>query len=384
MDRRSFLIASGVSSLATIAVPAMAEPASAAQEPRSLRIKAGFLSIGLDQAGRVVSLVDLRNGTDYAAAGRSVPLVSVVLGDGKQEAATQVQVSRRDPRVLVFSSAKVTVEVKVVKYATYSTLEVVRLDAAPGTDVQTLLWGPLSTSVTQKVGEDVGVVGNSRFAFGIIPLNDKTVGAWPKEFDSLGFGADVESLPYGHAGTQNGRSAGAKTSWGSILRAYTYDYSKVRIREGEIPIGPLSGPEGKILGSKLAVFGSAPDLVLTVLSQVAQGEDLPYPTINGQWQKVAQATRQPFLTLHDLSTGKPRLRRKFRPAGRDQERLLRAGRRRPVEVNRPLRVQQQLRRFGRRRDPDGGNRRRERGAGRRAHTVQFHRPQRPLHCSATG
>ncbi|WP_406424733.1 Ig domain-containing protein [Streptomyces sp. NBC_00842] len=280
----------------------MAEPASAAQEPRSLRIKAGFLSIGLDQAGRVVSLVDLRNGTDYAAAGRSVPLVSVVLGDGKQEAATQVQVSRRDPRVLVFSSAKVTVEVKVVKYATYSTLEVVRLDAAPGTDVQTLLWGPLSTSVTQKVGEDVGVVGNSRFAFGIIPLNDKTVGAWPKEFDSLGFGADVESLPYGHAGTQNGRSAGAKTSWGSILRAYTYDYSKVRIREGEIPIGPLSGPEGKILGSKLAVFGSAPDLVLTVLSQVAQGEDLPYPTINGQWQKVAQATRQPFLTLHDLST----------------------------------------------------------------------------------
>ncbi|ASQ99758.1 Ig domain-containing protein [Streptomyces sp. 11-1-2] len=302
MDRRNFLIASGLSSLATITVPAMAEPASAAQEPRSLRIKAGFLAIGLDQAGQVASLVDLRDGTDYAAADRKTPLVSVVLEDGKQEAPTQVRVSRRDPRVLVFSSDKVSVEVKVVTRATYSTLEVTGLDAASGVDVQTLLWGPLAARVNQTVGEGVGVVGDGRFVFGIHPLNDKTVGAWPKEFGSFGFGSDVESKPYGQGGTQNDWSAAAKTSWGSILRAYTYDYSKVRIRDGQIPTGPLPGSERKIIGSKLAVFGSAPDLVLTVLSQVARREGLPYPTINGQWQKVAEATRQPFLVLHDLSS----------------------------------------------------------------------------------
>ncbi|MFI6724363.1 Ig domain-containing protein [Streptomyces atratus] len=301
MDRRSFLIAGGVSSLATIALPALAEPAFAAQEPKAPRIKAGFLAIGLDQTGRVTSLVDLRNGTDYAAEGRTLPLVSVVLEDGKQEAPTQVQVSRRDPRVLVFSSDKVTVEVKVVAHATYATLEVVGLDTASGVEVQTLLWGPLAVRANQTVGEGVGVVGDSRFVFGIHPLNDKTIGAWPREFASFGFGADVESRPYGQSGTQNDWSAAAKTSWGSILRAYTYDYTKARIRDGQIPTGPLAGAEGKIVGSKLAVYGSAPDLVLTVLSQVAQREDLPYPTINGQWQKVAEATRQPFLVLHDLS-----------------------------------------------------------------------------------
>ncbi|MEV0808995.1 hypothetical protein, partial [Micromonospora sp. NPDC050200] len=206
-------------------------------------------------------------------------------------------------KVFTFHTDKATIDVKVVKLPTYSTLEVVGLDPAPGVDVQTLLWGPLPTNITQTVGEDVGVVGNDAFRFGWRPLNDKTVGAWPREFNSYGFGSDVRANPYGAAGTQNDWSAAAKTTWGSILRAYTYDYSKVRIRDSQIPTGPLSGSEGQIVGSKLALFGSSPNLVLSVLSQVAQDQGLPYPTINGQWQKVAQATRQSFLTLHDLSSG---------------------------------------------------------------------------------
>ncbi|MFI1092488.1 Ig domain-containing protein [Streptomyces sp. NPDC020917] len=300
MDRRSFLIASGASSLAAIGVPALAEPASAVDEPKSWRIKAGFLAIDLDSAGRVVSLVDLRNGTDYVSSDRTTPLVSVVLADGQQETPSRVRGSRRDPRTLVFSSDRVTVRVRIATYATYTTLEVVRLDAAPGVEVQTLLWGPLATTA-ETVGEDVGVVGDSRFVFGMHPLNDKTVGAWPLEFGAFGFGADIVPRPM--TGLQTDWSAAAKTSWGSMLRAYTYDYSTVRIRDGQIPTGPLPGPEGKIVGSKLAVFGSAPDLVFTVLSQVAQEQHLLYPTIDGQWQKVAEATRQPFLTLSDLSSG---------------------------------------------------------------------------------
>ncbi|MFE7359259.1 hypothetical protein ACFU8Q_40870 [Streptomyces sp. NPDC057543] len=306
MERRNFLIAGGLSSLALIATPALAQPAAAAgpaiteQAGRPLRIRAGFLSLGLDPTGRVVELKDIREGTDYLAAGKSLPLVSVVLGDGKQDVPTQVKVSRRDRHVLVFSGDQATVEVKVVNHATYATLEVVGLDAAPGVDVRTLLWGPLTTRVTDTVGEAVGVVRDSGFALGITPLNDKTVGGWPKEFDAYGFGSEVKSKPYGEAGTQNEWGAAAKTSWGSILRAYSYDYSTVRTREDGIRIGPLPGFEGRILGSKLAVYGSTPDLVLTVVSQIAQGEHLPYPTIDGQWQKAARATRQPFLALSSL------------------------------------------------------------------------------------
>ncbi|MFF4829356.1 hypothetical protein ACFY20_41925 [Streptomyces sp. NPDC001312] len=146
MDRRNFLIAGGLGSLALIVTPALAQPAAAAgpaiteQAGRPLRIRAGFLALGLDSTDRVVELKDVRKGTDYLPAGRSLPLVSVILGDGKQDVPTQLKVSRRDRNVLVFSGDKATVEVKVVNHATYATLEVVGLDAAPGVDVRTLLW----------------------------------------------------------------------------------------------------------------------------------------------------------------------------------------------------------------------------------------------------
>ncbi|MFE4414915.1 hypothetical protein [Streptomyces sp. NPDC056821] len=145
-----------------------------------------------------------------------------------------MKVSRRDRNVLVFSGEKATVEVKVVNHATYATLEVVGLDAAPGVDVRTLLWGPLITSVTDTVGEAVGVVRDSGFALGITPLNDKTVGGWPKEFDAYGFGSEVKLKPYGEAGPQNEWGVAAKTSC-----------SRRRYPRGRRRTGPSRGGGGR-------------------------------------------------------------------------------------------------------------------------------------------
>ncbi|MER6949133.1 Ig domain-containing protein [Nonomuraea sp. NPDC000554] len=272
-------------------------PAAAAAD--GVRIGAGYLAIGLSDTGLVTSLVDTRTGADYLAPGKSVPLVSVV-ADGQRAVPTKVELSQHG-KMLTFRTSKATVDVQVVTLPTYSTLEVVGLTPAPGADVQTLLWGPLPTKVTQTVGENVGAVGDDTFRFGLRPLNDKTVGSWPPEYDSYGFGADLTQSGFGSLGTQTEWSVAAKTTWGSILRAYSYDYSKVRVRRNQIPVGPIEGPGGQIIGSKLALFGAAPDLALSVLSQIAQDQSLPYPTIDGQWQKVAQATRQSVLALHDLN-----------------------------------------------------------------------------------
>lgn len=291
------LFAGIMSSLTTLAVTAT--PVHAVQA-RQLQVTAGFSSIGLDRAGRVTSITDLRTGTDYLAAGKSVPLVSVV-ADGRQEPPTRVQRSATDPRVLRFRNDKATIDLKIVNEPAYTTLEVTGLTAAPGVDVQTLLWGPLPTNITQTVGEDVGVVGNDTFRFGFRPLNDKTVASWPLEHYDYGFGSDIVPSGFGSVGTQSEWSGAAKTKWGSILRAYSYDYSKVRTRGGQTPVGPMQAPEGRIVGSKIALFGSTPDLVLSVLSEIARGQGLPYPTINGQWQKAAQATRQSVLAFHDLN-----------------------------------------------------------------------------------
>lgn len=313
MDRRSFLIAGAASSLAATAITAVpahaADAAHAAQASTPLRINAGFLSLSLSKSGLVSKLADRRDGTDHLPAGRSMPLVSVV-ADGKQETPTAVRRSRRDRRVLVFSGKKVSIDVKVIELPTYTTLEVVGLSAAPGVDMQTLLWGPLATGVNQTVGETAGVVRNDTFAIGMRPLNDKTVGGWPNEHLSYGFGPDLIWNPYGlQTGAKDewlASNVAAKTTWGSVLRASTYDYSRIRIRERttgyQIPLGPLPAPEGRIVGSKVALFGSSPDLTLTVLSQIAKEGGLPYPTLNGQWQKAAQRTSQSHFWLSDLNT----------------------------------------------------------------------------------
>ncbi|NUR90265.1 MAG: hypothetical protein HOY71_39830 [Nonomuraea sp.] len=263
-------------------------------------VTAGYLDLELDDAGTVVGLKDSRTGADHLAAGRSASLVSVVIG-GQQRRPDHVRRLGRDR--LVFTGDGFTVEVRLQTRPGYTTLEATRVEG----DVQTLLWGPLATSVTQTIGETVGVVRDDSFAIGLRPLTDRTEGAWPQEYQDYGWESEVADNPSAlQVAPHEEWSAAGRTSWGSVLRAFTYDYTRERVRKNlgghPIPVGPLPGEEGKVAGSKIALFGTAPEMAPTVLSDIARGEGLPYPTQDGQWQKTAQASSQSFLVLNDLRT----------------------------------------------------------------------------------
>ncbi|MFF3786872.1 Ig domain-containing protein [Streptomyces sp. NPDC001933] len=281
---------------------------TAARARAAIKLSAGYLAIGLDSTGTVISLKDSRTGTDYLAPGKSVSLVSLVI-DGQQVRPTKVTRWGRD---LIFTNdAGLKIVVRAKKQAGYTTLEAVKVEGPAGADVQTLLWGPLPTSVNQTIGQAVGVVRDDQFAIGLRPLTDRTEGAWPQEYQDFGWESEVEDNPdklqvaLPHAIEE--WSAAGKTSWGSVLRAFTFDYTKERVRKdingSRLPVGPLSGQEGQIAGSKIALFGASPEMAPTVLSNIATGEHLPYPTQNGQWQKTAQASSQSFLVLRDINTG---------------------------------------------------------------------------------
>lgn len=271
-------------------------------------VSAGYLTIDLDSTGTVIGLKDSRTGTDYLARGKSASLVSLVI-NGRQERPTKVTRSGSHRGLLTFTNEKVgfRVEVKVENKAGYATLEAVKVNGPAGADVQTLLWGPLATSVTQTVGETVGVVRDNEFAIGLRPLTDRTEGAWPQEYQRFGWESEVDHNPSRlQVAPHEEWSAAGKTEWGSVVRAFTFDYTRERERQNSngyrIPVGPLPGDSGQITGSKIALFGASPELTPTVLSNIASGENLPYPTQNGQWQKSAQASSQSFLVLGDLRT----------------------------------------------------------------------------------
>ncbi|WP_081078343.1 Ig domain-containing protein [Burkholderia cepacia] len=274
----------------------------------TLHIPAGYLTLGLDSTGAVVELIDSRSGRNYISPGKSVPLVRLVI-NGVLAKPAGVRWSSADNTLSFVNDAGLAfeVDVRVLQKNGYATFEVTRVSTDPASDVKTLLWGPLPVAINQTVGEAAGVVRDNEFAIGLKPLNDRTEGAWPKEYPQYGWENEVIANPYNlYVASMEPWSVAAKTSWGAVLRAFTFDYTRRRERlnanDYPIPLGPLDGA-ASVIGSKIALYGSAPELVTTILSFIASGENLPYPTQNGQWQKVAQASGQSSFVLDDLDTG---------------------------------------------------------------------------------
>ncbi|WP_196799091.1 Ig domain-containing protein [Burkholderia cepacia] len=265
------------------------------------------MTLGLDATGAIVELIDSRSGRDYLSPGKSVPLVRLVI-DSVLVMPASVRWSPADNTLSFVNDAglKFEVDVRVLQKNGYATFEVTRVLVEPASDVQTLLWGPLPVAINQTVGEAAGVVRDNEFAIGLKPLNDRTEGAWPREYPQYGWENDVIPNPYDvDVAALEPWSVAAKTSWGAVLRAFTFDYTRQRERlnpnDYPIPVGPLDSA-GSVIGSKIALYGSEPALVTTILSFIASGENLPYPTQNGQWQKVAQASGQSSFVLDDLDT----------------------------------------------------------------------------------
>ena len=292
--------------------PAAPAPALTPEASGGVLLDAGYLRVGMDSTGEVTSLVDTRTAQDYIATGQgTAPLVSLVI-NGKQVPPTSLTLSGSNTLIFKNAAAGSEVDVAVGNETTYSTLTVTKVSATRTSDIQTLLWGPLATDITESLGETVGVVRNDDFAIGMQPLTDRTEGGWPVEDTDAGWDSQVVNNPSGvSVGPLSGWSIGARTSWGTLLRAFTFDYTKQRERLTEhagnppaypIPVGPLPGGEGSVVGSKIALFGTAPDTALTVLSGVATGQALPYPTFDGQWQKASQASSQSMLVFSDLDT----------------------------------------------------------------------------------
>ncbi|MFF7989029.1 ricin-type beta-trefoil lectin domain protein [Kitasatospora xanthocidica] len=275
-------------------------------------VDAGYLRLGMNATGQVTSLVDRRTARNHLATGQgTAPLVSLVVG-GRQVTPSAVTLGQGNTLRFTNSAAGIEIDVALQEKAAYTTLEVTDVVAPQDADVQTLLWGPLATGITQTLGESVGVVRDSTFAVGLKPLTDRTEGGWPREDTAMGWQSQVSPNPSRvQVAPLEEWSVGARTSWGTLLRAFTFDYTKKRDRltgvDGgvpyPIPVGPLADGRGSVVGSKIALFGTAPDLAPTVLSNIATDQGLPYPTINGQWQKTAQATSKSILIVSDLNAG---------------------------------------------------------------------------------
>ena len=312
-------------------------------------ITAGDLTLSLNAEGRITGLYEGdTGGANHRANGRSTPLLSLVVEESPGapvSTGTDVHYRSQSWRYttrtaetgetargsyLFRFSDRIEVTVEVVQKPGYATLEVTAIANPEGKDVRLVLWGPLATDISAHVGETVGVVSDRDFAVGLVGVNARTLGGWPQQYPQTG----LEAEAVGDAG-QGGACrydfavcAALPTTFGSMLQAYTRDYSVERVfkawsaggNEGPLPVAPLTGEQarhGQLVGSKVALFGVARGVtavgdeslrdamdaaVLDRLGAIGSGEDLPHPMVSKVWGKRAEQANAPHLIFTDLSS----------------------------------------------------------------------------------
>ena len=237
--------------------------------------------ISVDQKGRVTSLLDIVDSTEYLAKGQPAALLSV-LRNRRIENPAKAVASGDSILTLQFPESEVSIDVAVSAKPTHLTFEIIR--ATPVDAIDGAIWGPYSTSISETIGEIVGVVRDSRFAIGIQALNPKTLGSYPDNIE----GFDMS----------RGRAAEARP-WGSVLQCYSLNRNKPRSADvwlgnfPDMPIPPIPGET--VVGSKIALFGCPEPDVLDRIGEIEIAEGLPHPMINGIWFKKSPEQGRSYL-----------------------------------------------------------------------------------------
>ncbi len=262
---------------------------------------AGSLQLKVDGTGHVVRMVDETTGLDYSADSIGSPLVSVQTGG-----------VLRPPDALSWDAAAgiatleypegLSAQIGVTAKETHLVLELQEVSAS----VELIVWGPYATTISETIGETVGVVRDSVVAIGIQSLNPKTLGGLPWRDNDFPPQVDLfESGDFSDLDGEKSRyvlyrvEAAKPEDFGSTLQAYTRDRSTDRVIENwgkERYVAPAFD-DGGVTGSKIALFGTPTGRVLETLEAIEIEEGLPHPTIDGEWGKTARSAAAAYLIL---------------------------------------------------------------------------------------
>ena len=315
-----------------------------AQADDAVRISAGQVDYYLSSKGQITNIVSKQDGIDYVPEGHQDSNLVSLIANGEHHVPSHMSY---EDGVLYFEFASINAQVEVCleQKGAYTTFTVENVIVPPNVSLETLLWGPIKTTISEVVGESLGVAYNHEFALGIHDLNDKTIGGWPQEWTEITYPPGYPNQDNTYLSGMSWQSqaavvAPAKTEsnpnasgWGgSFLQSFTNQYTQptehvvagypwVRndkvdqsnpsfdsytiVANEQVPALTNSAyPEnGSVVGSSIALFGCKARNILNTVEEIELGEDLPHPTINGEWQKKVPAVLFSEITASGINTG---------------------------------------------------------------------------------
>jgi hypothetical protein len=259
------------------------------------------LKMSVNDKGFVISLYDVTNSKEYLSPANAVPLLSVRCNGEKENPAFLK--SRGNELTLSFPKNNVEVRIIVGIRPDYLTFELDEI--RPFEKVELVIWGPYSTTISETIGECVGVVRNNEFALGIQALNVKTLGGYPTEDNDIepSFNIfDKNPVDIGEEWKKQkiyrGQTAKA-TENGSIIQAYCRNRLNDRVISNwghDRYIAPAFN-DGGVKGSKIALFGCPAGQTLRTIGEIELSEGLPHPVIDGEWVKTAKSATASYLII---------------------------------------------------------------------------------------
>jgi hypothetical protein len=233
--------------------------------------------INLNDRGAIKELQDIQNDVNYAAS-ESAFLLSIK-SDGT--ILNPVGFKVRGGQLSYSYPGGLGVDLKIENKEKYLKLEVIGLSGGSG--IEAIIWGPIRTTISETVGEFVGVVRNQDYAIGIQALNVKTTGG--ALVDDQGFVA-----PRG--------SAALPKDYGSSLQAFCIDRTRsqtIEVWNNFENTDVVANPEFGIPGSAIALFGIEEKQALDLIGQIEQEEGLPHILIDGEWVKNSPLAGRPYI-----------------------------------------------------------------------------------------
>ena len=255
--------------------------------------------VSIDHSGKFSRLTDLNKNQEYNYLDPENILLAIQV-NGEPEYPSSAFISENDDLItLSYSKNKVEAKVKYQNKQEYLTFELVEINDHD--KIELVSWGPIKTTINETIGETIGVVRNKDFSIGIQSLNPRTLGGFPTDDDNAPsyniFGTtslvdvsdSLDILYRGHTAYPR--------DYGSSLQAYTRNRSNDRIISNlnhKKYVAPAFKDKG-VVGSKIALFGCAPDEVLNIIEKIELNEGLPHPTLNGVWAKRATEATSAYL-----------------------------------------------------------------------------------------
>ena len=217
------------------------------------------LLIGLNGKGQIESIYDLSQKKEYFSQRQTAPLLSMAI-DNVVEIPKIMSYDNTSKQLRLTYQTDIVATIQIDIKPTHIAFE---LKSVEGANPDMVMWGQYPTTISQTVGEAVGVVRNDGFAFGIQALNIYTIGGRPSEYADIGVGSESHSA--------------SSTEYGSAVQAYSRK------------------KDGGILGSKIALFGCPADQALMTIGKIEVDEGLPHPMLDGVWGKISPTAKLSYL-----------------------------------------------------------------------------------------